>query len=143
MGRSLQQTRYSRLVKAIGLSESVVDLLSDPSKRQVHGSLECDRPLIWTVLQHHFLCCARFQIHRKPTTRVLFLFSQTILVMSATTLGTLSDGSRNSRRNLTLAIRTSVKKRWQTLFRRSLHNISFQGHTKLQTSFRILHMPPT
>lgn len=30
-----QRTRYSRLVKAIDLSESVVDLLNDPSKRHV------------------------------------------------------------------------------------------------------------
>lgn len=38
-GRNLQENRYSRLVKAIDLSENVVGLLSDPSKRRyVHGS---------------------------------------------------------------------------------------------------------
>ena len=150
MGTYSQSTRYSRLMKAVDLSENVVGLLSDPSKRYVHGSSSRSpnlrRPsaspsLPCQTLSYHIVTDLIVAI--VSPTRVLFFYSRTVLVTSATILATLSNEPRNSRKNLTPAIRRSVKKRWHASSQRSLRIISFQRHTKLRTWFRISHMPLT
>lgn len=150
MGTCSQSIRYSRLVKAIDLSESVVGLLSDPSKRYVHGSSSRPRNLRRPSASPSLLCqtpsyhiITDLIVAIVGTTRVSFFYPRTVLATLATILEILSNELRNSRMNLTPAIRRSVKRPWHASSQRSLRTISFQSHTKLRTLFKISLMPLT